>query len=314
MGAIRRKFDGAVVFLPNQLIVGRADSCGLVLRVASVSGSHALLRWRDPEWILVDLGSRNGTYLNGRRVGGVAGSNTEVVHEGDELAFAERDETWMLIDATPPRPVLVPDDGSAPIRLREGELVALPTESDTQGYIYCESMVWKFEDTAGRISDLPPGAPLLLGEMVFRLHLPGPAPETPPALVPVTDCTLENVSLDIHVSPDEETAAITALVFGDRFTLPARTHLYLLAHLARQRLASTNGGLLTEDGGWVGVEEACRDLGISTPEALAVTVYRCRKDFERVGIREASRLVDRAKRGLLRIGIPAERLRVDYHP
>jgi hypothetical protein len=314
MGAIRRKFDGAVVFLPNQLIVGRADSCGLVLRVASVSGSHALLRWRDPEWTLVDLGSRNGTYLNGRRVGGVAGSNTEVLHEGDELAFAERDETWTLIDATAPRPVLVADDGSAPIRLCEGELVALPTETDTQGYIYCESMVWKFEDAAGRVSELRPGAPLLLRDRLFRLHVPGPAPETPPALAPVTDCALDNVSLDIRVSPDEETAAITALVCGDRFSLPARTHLYLLAHLARQRITQADHRLQTDDEGWIGVDEACRDLAISTPEALAVTVYRCRKDFERVGIREASRLVDRAKRGLLRIGIPAERLRVDYGP
>jgi hypothetical protein len=258
--------------------------------------------------MVTDLGSRNGTYLNGRRVG-VSEHTPEVVREGDEIAFSERDETWVLIDAAAPQPLLVPDDGSSPLRLSEAELLAWPTESETRAYLYCEAHLWKFEDAAGTVRELRAGAELRLGSVTFRLHLPGPAPETPPALVPVTERTLFDVSLEIVVSADEETAAISAELSGERFVLPPRAHLYLLAHLARRRLAERTRGE-GDDGGWIAVEDVCRELAIASAEALTVTVYRCRKDFERLGFHEASRLVDRARRGFLRIGIVAERLRV----
>ncbi len=103
---------------------------------------------------------------------------------------------------------------------------------------------------------------------------------------------------------------MTAQTCGDRVTLPARGHLYLLAYLARRRLSGTSTNPGNSNGGWTAVDEACHDLAIPSAEALAVTVYRCRKDFERLGFREASRLVDRDKRGWLRIGIPADRLSV----
>lgn len=310
MGAIRSKRDGSVVFLPNQLVVGRASSCDLALRVPSVSTSHAMLRWRDPEWILGDLGSKNGTYLNGRRVASGM-RNPEVLRMGDEIAFAEREEAWTVIDTRPPRPLLIPDDGSEPIPLSEGELFAWRSKVETHGYFYCEAGVWKLEDAAGNLLDLRPGESLHLGDATFRFHAPGPAPETPMAVDPIAEPTMEKMTLDIRVSPDEEAAAVTAQVDGERLELPARAHLYLLAHLARQRLVNMDRHGQRNDAGWVSVEEACHELAISTPEALAVTVYRCRKDFEQIGIREASKLVDRAKRGFLRIGIPPERLRVD---
>ena len=34
-----------------------------------VSGRHAEIRYEGNAWLLVDLGSRNGTYLNGRPIG-----------------------------------------------------------------------------------------------------------------------------------------------------------------------------------------------------------------------------------------------------
>ena len=34
----------------------------------SVSGRHAELRWTEGAWRIADLASRNGTYLNGRRL------------------------------------------------------------------------------------------------------------------------------------------------------------------------------------------------------------------------------------------------------
>lgn len=311
MGAIRRKRDGALVPLPNQLIVGRAPACDLVLSPASVSSNHAILRWQQESWIIRDLASRNGTYLNGRRVGSSA-RDAAAFHSGDELAFAERDEAWVVVDDAPPRPSLLSEDGSPAVALSESAVIAWPSEESARGYIYCESAAWKLEDVHGNVRELKEGDRLVLGSATFRVHLPAPAPETPPAREQIAELTIERVSLDIRISADEETAAVTAELSGDSFALPARTHFYLLAHLARQRLAGAARDSRAEAEGWVAVEEVCRDLALPTPEALAVTVHRCRKDFERLGFREASRLVDRARRGLLRIGVPPDRLRVQH--
>ena len=43
------------------------------------SGRHAELRREDGQWILVDVGSRNGTWVNGERVG------RATLKDGDEM-------------------------------------------------------------------------------------------------------------------------------------------------------------------------------------------------------------------------------------
>jgi predicted component of type VI protein secretion system len=50
------------------LVVGRGESSDLVLTDPSVSRRHAMIRRRDGEYAVEDLGSLNGTYLNGNRV------------------------------------------------------------------------------------------------------------------------------------------------------------------------------------------------------------------------------------------------------
>lgn len=48
------------------LILGRGDHCGLVLDDETVSTDHAELSRRGTIYLLTDLGSRNGTVVNGR--------------------------------------------------------------------------------------------------------------------------------------------------------------------------------------------------------------------------------------------------------
>ena len=62
-----------------ELSIGRADDCDLLLDEATVSRHHAVLR-RTPEgWDLRDLGSTNGTRVNGWRV------ERSALRPGDEL-------------------------------------------------------------------------------------------------------------------------------------------------------------------------------------------------------------------------------------
>jgi hypothetical protein len=54
--------------LEAHLVIGRSSRCQLVLADDTVSRRHAELRIEDGRWLLRDLGSSNGTWVNGRRV------------------------------------------------------------------------------------------------------------------------------------------------------------------------------------------------------------------------------------------------------
>jgi hypothetical protein len=74
-------FDGKrLVVGPAGVTLGRSRQCDVVLEDANVSREHAEIRPRGGSWILEDLGSTNGSCLNGRRIEG-----PEVIRPGDEI-------------------------------------------------------------------------------------------------------------------------------------------------------------------------------------------------------------------------------------
>jgi hypothetical protein len=48
--------------------IGRSTECSRVLADRTVSRVHAQLRWVNGGWVLADLGSMNGTWVNGWRI------------------------------------------------------------------------------------------------------------------------------------------------------------------------------------------------------------------------------------------------------
>ena len=59
---------GASLGLDSELIVGRGEKCRLILDDNYVSTVHARIFAKGDTYMLEDLGSTNGTYLNRRRV------------------------------------------------------------------------------------------------------------------------------------------------------------------------------------------------------------------------------------------------------
>ena len=66
--------------LSDELTLGRAAGCQVTLDDSFVSQIHARVFTRDGQFLVEDLGSTNGTYLNRKRVSGPM-----VLHRGDHL-------------------------------------------------------------------------------------------------------------------------------------------------------------------------------------------------------------------------------------
>jgi pSer/pThr/pTyr-binding forkhead associated (FHA) protein len=66
-------------------ILGRSRACDLVLVDDSVSRRHAMVVWDGERIVLSDLGSTNGTFLNGRRI------MRAEVQPGDRLRLGDLD-------------------------------------------------------------------------------------------------------------------------------------------------------------------------------------------------------------------------------
>jgi CO/xanthine dehydrogenase Mo-binding subunit len=64
------------------MLIGRSSACQIVLGDDTVSRRHAELRFEDGRWLLRDLGSSNGTYVNGRYVTEAEVRPGDVIHLG----------------------------------------------------------------------------------------------------------------------------------------------------------------------------------------------------------------------------------------
>ena len=65
---------------PGGATMGRSRQCDVTVDDPNVSRQHAEVRPRGGSWVLSDLGSTNGSRLNGHRVEG-----SEVLKPGDEI-------------------------------------------------------------------------------------------------------------------------------------------------------------------------------------------------------------------------------------
>ena len=72
-----------VTLASNPVTVGRSDDNDLVLPDPEVSRHHARLEPDGQGWRAVDLGSTNGTWVNGVRL------NATIISVGDEVAFGD---------------------------------------------------------------------------------------------------------------------------------------------------------------------------------------------------------------------------------
>ena len=73
-----------IPLLKSPLVFGRRESCDICLRFPNVSGQHCELFLQDGIWYIKDLGSTNGTKVNGQNV------QQKLLRPGDEIIIAKR--------------------------------------------------------------------------------------------------------------------------------------------------------------------------------------------------------------------------------
>ena len=88
--------------------VGREMGLEVVIDNVGVSRHQAEIRLQDTQWFVRDLGSGNGTLLNGRRLAGLV-----PIKRGDEISFGKFSLFFDHVPTEPAPPLFVPRTGHA---------------------------------------------------------------------------------------------------------------------------------------------------------------------------------------------------------
>lgn len=293
---LRQLASGRGCCLRAEHLVGRSPHCDLHIEEDYISGQHASIRWTGKTWELKDLGSRNGTGLNGSMLEPGASYPLE---KSSTLIFGRASQSWVLEDASPPSLMAVPIGGGTPVFL-EGDMLVVPGGDSPEVVVLRGPRgEWQVESADG-LTEIEDGETFEAGGITWRFCCPVViAPTSALEQRP----SVRDARLCFAVSPDEEHVELALECQKKRFALGTRSHNYLLLTLARRRLADRAEGFLDSACGWIYQEDLLRDLS-TTHTQLNVDICRIRKHFGSLGLKEAAAIVERRiKTKQIRIGV-----------
>lgn len=124
----------------RSISVGRGEQNAILIDEEAVSGRHCELRRRGDGFTLVDLGSTNGTRLNGERVG----AEPQALREGDVISLGLSAKARFV------RVIEVKDKASAPVREAGGTTMRLKRNPERPRINPVAAAVAKAAKTNGR--------------------------------------------------------------------------------------------------------------------------------------------------------------------
>ncbi len=119
---------------PQTATIGRSVECDVVIASKSVSREHTRLHREGRRWLVDDLGSTNGTYLNGERV-----INCMTLLDGDSLKVGDVTFVFHDPDTTTrenPVPDLEVDTAAGVIRVNRKAVALSPKEYLLLAFLY----------------------------------------------------------------------------------------------------------------------------------------------------------------------------------
>lgn len=124
----------------EKIRIGRSEDCEVTIDNLGVSRYHAEVLWKEGVWVLRDLRSNNGTFVNGRRV------DAHNLNTGDEIsigkftiAFTFVGEDGAVVEAVEEKQVQ-DDFGGMTMQMDQAALAQLQREkaSRVRGYLVLE--------------------------------------------------------------------------------------------------------------------------------------------------------------------------------
>jgi hypothetical protein len=294
MAILAKHPEGPRAPLLSRHLVGRSRAADLRMTDPSVSGEHAVLCWTGREWELHDLGSRNGTIVDGRRL---APGERIAVARGAAIAFGDAANAWRLTDDAPPTIMALVAEDAEPVCGRD-DLLALPGEDRPEAVIYRDAAGdWVLEQ-GGETARIADRRTVRAGGRDFVLRVPE-------LVAPTWDNSssaphLSALTFRFSVSRDEEYIALVARGERHEIDLGARAHHQVLLALGRSRLADrqarADGRAAPPESseGWVYQDELADQLAMDETH-LNVAVFRCRRQLAESGIVGAASIIERRR-------------------
>ena len=183
--------------IDKSLSIGRSDSNDLVLATSQISRQHAKINRIGEQLYVQDLGSSNGTFINGERIG----TDAHALQATDELAFA--DLVFLVANA----PVNALDDDSFLDGLQHIENFTPTTDIHTQNESTAsvEPISPNAAANAAPVIDVVTTQDFLLSEQLSNTHVEQSVPSTPTT-------TIDVASVDNPPSPLLNTSAQPTVV------------------------------------------------------------------------------------------------------
>jgi len=298
--AILRNATGELK-VPCRSVVGRSSLADICLQSRRASNEHALLAWSGGRWTLRDLGSSNGTTVDGRPL---LTRDRAVVAAGSRVCFGGDEEVWLLSDASPPEPCAVLL-GPQHYTWGQQSLLVLGrvAEEDEQpeASVFLEGDQWRLDDGTSVYSP-ECGDIVRLGSGHWRLLLPDVGSDN----AATAGCALDLAQLELsfHTSFGQLTALAISQA-SNQVVLPGRAYLNTLWELAKLR-----AGASVRNDGWISIFDLAAQLKCS-PEKVNVDIHRLRRLFQESGVHQAARIVERDEAKRMRIG--THRIRLETH-
>lgn len=183
--------------IDKSLSIGRSDSNDLVLATSQISRQHAKINRIGEQLYVQDLGSSNGTFINGERIG----TDAHALQATDELAFA--DLVFLVVNA----PVNALDDDSFLNSLQDIENFTPTTDihTQTESTASVEPSSLNAAANTAPVIDVVTTQDFLPSEQLTNTHVEQSVPSTPTTTVDVA-------SVDNPPSPIVNTPSQTPVV------------------------------------------------------------------------------------------------------
>jgi hypothetical protein len=283
MGDLSRKADGLRHPLAAETLVGRSRGADLWIADEFVSGHHSTISWSGSEWSVRDLGSRNGTEVNGEAL---AAGSVRSLANGDQLTFGDPSATWRVVDVEGPQPLAVSPDRV--IVAGADGLLALP------GIDAPWATVFRTPDGSWRLESPEEMRPVRDRDAItvdgdnWIVRLPDSVTSTGGAQA----LRLAAVDLEVRVADDDNTAALHVRRDTDVFSFPLGSTSGVMRALAQARAS--------DEQGWVERGALLHQLTVSANH-LNVMVFRLRRQFADAGFGDSASIIER-DRSRLRLG------------